>query len=83
MIEIDVNTYQAKIGGYENCTWVRYSITSYDNVENHAVNDNEGYYYVYHVVPEFPSTIILVLSMILTMLAAGFAKKRFYGKHRD
>jgi len=83
MIEIDVDTYQAKIGGYENCTWVRYKLTSYDNVENHAVNDNEEYYYVYHVVPEFPSTIILPLSMILTMIAAGFAKKRLYGKNRD
>jgi len=83
MIEIDVNTYQAKIGGYENCTWVRYKITSYDNAENHAVNDNQGYYYVYHVVPEFPSALVLSLFMILTMLAVTFAKKRICQKPRN
>lgn len=35
------------------------------------------------IVPEFPSTIILPLIMILTTLAAGFAKKGLHGKQRD
>ena len=35
------------------------------------------------VVPEFPSAIILPLIMILTTLAAGFAKKGLHGKQRD
>jgi len=35
------------------------------------------------VIPEFPLVMILALSMILAMLVAGFAKKRFYGKQRD
>jgi hypothetical protein len=35
------------------------------------------------VIPEFPSTMIVALSMILAMLAAGFAKKSFHGKQRD
>jgi len=69
MIEIDVNTYQAKIGGYENCTWVRYKITSYDNAENQAANDNEGYYYAYHVIPEFPTIIITLLLLFLVTIS--------------
>jgi WD40 repeat protein len=69
MIEIDVNTYQAKIDGYENCTWVRYKITSYDNAENQAANDNEGYYYVYHVIPEFPTTIVMLLLLFLVAIS--------------
>ncbi|MDH5374480.1 MAG: DUF5711 family protein [Candidatus Bathyarchaeota archaeon] len=69
MIEIDVNTYQAKIGGYANCTWVRYKITSYDNAENQAANDNEGYYYVYHVIPEFSTAIIMLLLLFLVAIS--------------
>ena len=68
MIETDVNSYQTKIHGYENCTWVRYKITAYDNNGNQAENDNDGYYYIYHVIPEFPSALILPLFMIATLL---------------
>jgi hypothetical protein len=74
MIEIAVNTYQAKIGGYENCTWVRYKIDAYDNAENHAVNDNEGYYYVYHVIPEFSTTVIMLLLLFLVTISLLITK---------
>jgi len=76
MIKIDVNTYQTKIGGYANCTWIRYKITAYDNSGNPAVNDNHGHSYVYHVIPEFPSALILPLFIIATLLAVMAYRRR-------
>lgn len=68
MTEIFPDTYQTKILGYGNCTWVTYKIIAYDNNGNPAINDNDGYYYTYHVIPEFPSFLILPLLMIATLL---------------
>jgi parallel beta-helix repeat protein len=62
-------TYEATIDGYENCTWVTYKIIAYDNAENNATKDNNGYGYQYHVIPEYPFTPILIL-LILTTLTA-------------
>jgi len=76
MTEISTNTYQATIPGYENCTWVTYKIVAYDNAGNTAVKDNNGYHYKYHVIPEFPSTILLPLLMLTTLLATVLLKKK-------
>jgi hypothetical protein len=75
MTEISPNTYQATIPGYENCTWITYKIVAYDNAGNPAVKDNNGYYYTYHVIPEFPSPIILPLFMLTTLIATVLLKK--------
>jgi hypothetical protein len=76
MTEIDVNSYQASIPRNEYCTWVRYKISACDNAGNHVVNDNEGYYFAYHVIPEFPSETNLLLCMITTLLAAAVYKRK-------
>ncbi len=68
MTEISANTYQVTIPGYENCTWITYKIIAYDNAGNEAVNNNQEQYYIYHVIPEFPSLLILHLFMIATLL---------------
>ena len=62
--------YEGTIPGQSYCTWVKYRIVAYDNAENVAVESNVGEYYVYHVIPEFPSLIILPLLMVLTVVAA-------------
>ena len=80
MTEVSPNTYQAVIPGYENCTWISYKIVAYDNAGNNATRDNNGYYYKYHVIPEFTSTMILSIFMILTMIAVAITKKRFARK---
>ena len=77
MTEITAGAYQATIPGYEYCTWITYKIIVYDNAGNNATKDNLGYYYKYHVIPEFSPAIILPLFMILTMLAVIFAKRKF------
>jgi parallel beta-helix repeat protein len=67
-------TYEATIDGYENCTWVTYKIIAYDNAENNATKDNNGYGYKYHVIPEYPSTLILVFIMATTLITTSILK---------
>jgi hypothetical protein len=74
MTEISTSIYQTTIPGHENCTWVTYRIIAYDNKGNQAINDNHGYYYVYHVIPEF-QTAILLLFLILTFIIASHKRK--------
>ncbi|MEM2780950.1 MAG: NosD domain-containing protein [Candidatus Bathyarchaeia archaeon] len=68
MTELAANTYQAAIPGYGNCTWITYKIVAYDNAENVAVKDNNGYDYQYHVIPEISLTTILLAPLILTTI---------------
>jgi parallel beta-helix repeat protein len=67
-------TYEATIDGYENCTWVTYKIIAYDKAENNATKDNNGYGYKYHVIPEYPSTLILVFIMATTLITTSILK---------
>jgi len=67
--------YEATIPGQPADTLVRYEITAYDNAGNHRVEDNSGQYYVYTVIPEFPSTIILLLFIIATLAAIVYRRK--------
>jgi SagB-type dehydrogenase family enzyme len=76
MTEMSTSIYQTTILGHENCTWVTYKIIAYDNNGNQAINDNHGYYYIYHVIPEFPSLIILLLFTITTLLAVIVYKRK-------
>jgi len=77
MTELAANTYQATIPGYGNCTWITYKIIAYDNAENMAVKDNNGYNYQYHVIPEYPpATLPPLLLLIATFTAIIKSKKR-------
>jgi parallel beta-helix repeat protein len=76
MTEISSNTYQATIPRYDEGTWVTYEIVAYDNAGNSVVKDNNGYHYKYHVIPEFTSTMILLMLMLTTLIATFLQKKR-------
>ncbi|MEM3628627.1 MAG: NosD domain-containing protein [Candidatus Bathyarchaeia archaeon] len=80
MTEITAGTYQATIPGQEYCTWVSYKIIAYDKAGNNATKDNLGYHYKYHVIPEYPSTAILIflfaLSLTITTLLKDKKKKK-------
>jgi hypothetical protein len=69
-------TYEATIKGYENCTWVTYKIVAYDNAGNNATKDNNGYGYQYHVIPEFPTTSILILLILTTLITTTLWKTK-------
>ena len=68
--------YYAMILGQSEETYVKYKIVAYDNAENMAVEDNAGQYYTYTVIPEFPSSLILLLVMVLSVLAVVLAKRK-------
>ena len=69
-------TYEATIPGYEYCTWITYKIMAYDNAGNNATRNNNGYYYKYHVIPEFPSATMLTLLMLTKLIATILLKKK-------
>jgi hypothetical protein len=78
-------------GQSQSCN-VIYKVEAYsypytiDNVTNsqgdYVTNDNAGQYYIYHVVPEFPSTLILTLLVLATLFAA-IAYKRAHANNRN
>lgn len=59
--------YEAIIPEQQENTLVKYTITAYDNAENYNAEDNNGQYYVYNVIPEFPLWIILPLLLTATL----------------
>lgn len=61
-------------------TTVKFYIIAYDNAGNIAVDNNYGEYYVYTVLPEFASTIILLLALAFTALVVIIAKKKLREK---
>jgi len=67
--------YETAIQVQQAHTLVRYEITAYDNAGNHMVEDNSGQYYVYTVIPEFTSTMILLLFMIATLAVTVYKGK--------
>jgi hypothetical protein len=69
------DTYQGEIPGQPAGTHVQYKIIAYDNVGNPAVEDNAGSYYVYTVIPEFPSAIVLLLLMLFTLITVTWTRK--------
>ncbi|UCE95700.1 MAG: hypothetical protein JSV51_08295 [Candidatus Bathyarchaeota archaeon] len=80
-------SYNSSLGLYEavvppqfNCTWVSYKISATDNAGNTAVQDNNELYYSYHVIPEFPTFIILPLIMLLAFITTALAKIRWKAK---
>jgi len=57
-------------------TTVKFYMIAYDNAGNTAVEDNSGEYYLYTVIPEFPSFLVLPLFMIATLLAVMVYKRK-------
>jgi hypothetical protein len=68
--------YEATIPGQEAGTLVKYEIAAHDHAGNYKVEDSSGQYYVYTVIPEFPSTIILPLFALTTLIVTILLKKK-------
>jgi len=75
MINTTGDTYEGQIPGLPAGIEVQYKIIAYDNVGHPAVEDNAGEYYVYTVIPEFPSIALIAIFMILSLLATILIKK--------
>ena len=69
------DVYMGVIPGFEADTYVHYGIMAYDKVDNFAVENNAGDYYVYTVIPEFQGLIILIF-MAATLIAVVRGKRK-------
>lgn len=77
MTNLEGNIWNGTIPAFEYCTWVNYTITAEDNVENIATTEEiYGYQYQYHVISEFPPTLILPILMTASVLTALFYKRK-------
>jgi hypothetical protein len=68
--------YETAIRGQPVDTTVKYKTMACDYVGNYKIEDNSGQYYVYTVIPEFPSFLILPLFLIATLLAVIVYRRR-------
>jgi len=68
--------YEATIQVQHANVFVKYKIIAYDNAGNIKVEDNAGQYYIYTVIPEFSSTLILAMFMLTTLIAITLWKTK-------
>jgi uncharacterized lipoprotein YddW (UPF0748 family) len=60
--------YVALIPGMSPGTTIQYKIVALDRAGNLAIDDNNGQYYVYNVIPEFQNTILLAVAFLASTL---------------
>ncbi|MGB9676394.1 MAG: WD40 repeat domain-containing protein [Candidatus Bathyarchaeales archaeon] len=77
------NTYYGKIRALPFCTNVTYMIIAEDNFNNIITTEEMGQEYKYHVIPEFPTQLVLSLFTVATLLAAAIGRKRLFQKARN
>lgn len=78
----NTNLYEYTIPGQEAGTIVNFTITAYDRAGNNVMDDNAGQYYVYNVMPEFQSLIVLALFIISSLLTViAFRRKHILWLH--
>ena len=70
------DTYEGVIPALPGGTHVEYMVVAYDYADNPAVDDAAGLYYVYTVVPEFPTWSILAVAALLSGLVLVVMKRR-------
>jgi SagB-type dehydrogenase family enzyme len=69
MTNLEENIWNATTPAFPYCTNVTYIVIAVDNINNIITTKEMGYEYQYHVIPEFPHFLILLLSMTVTLLA--------------
>jgi hypothetical protein len=73
-MQLFLDSYVAEIPGQEAETWVKFNITAEDKAGNSATRDGAGVHFVYYVVPEFPTALIMPLFMIAALVAVILGK---------
>ena len=76
MTNLEGNIWNAPIPAFPYCTNVTYTIIAEDNAGNTITTEEMEYDTQYHVIPEFPSFLILPLFMIATLLAVIIYKRK-------
>ena len=70
--------YNGTIPRLPYCTNVTYVIIAEDNFNNTITTEEMGYEYKYHVIPEFPSQIVLPLLATATLLTILIRKRKLF-----
>jgi len=73
MTNLQEDAWNGTILAYEYCTWINYTIVAEDKVGNIRTSQHM---YQYHVIPEFPSFLVLPLFMIPTLLVVIFYRRK-------
>jgi hypothetical protein len=55
---------------------VTFKIVAYDNAENMAVNEGESVLYTYHVIMEFPPSLVSLLLILFTIAASALTRRK-------
>jgi hypothetical protein len=76
MSKVTGDEYEVEIPGMPGGTYVEYMIIAYDYAGNAAIDNQSGTYYIYTVIPEFPTWQILVLALALIGVVAVIVKKK-------
>ncbi|MBS7633127.1 hypothetical protein KEJ15_05865 [Candidatus Bathyarchaeota archaeon] len=76
------DVYMGQISGFSEGTHVGYKIIAYDNAGNVETNNNLGQYYIYTVIPEFPTLTSFPIIALIVTSAITFLKVRHSLKHR-
>jgi hypothetical protein len=77
MDPLELYIYNGTIPRLPYCTNVTYVIIAEDNFNNTITTEEMGYEYKYHVIPEFPSQIVLPLLATATLLTILIRKRKF------
>ena len=78
MKKLEGTVWNATIPAFPYCTNITYIIMAEDKVGNTITTEENGIEYQYHVIPEFPSFLILPLFMIATLLAAIVCRRKHF-----
>lgn len=68
--------FEEEIPGLPGGTYVEYLIIAHDYANNEAIEDRSGDYYVYTVIPEFPTVQILLIALLLIGVIIVAAKRK-------
>lgn len=76
MVNVEENVWSATIPNFPYCTNVTYAIEAEDNVGNFVTTVDMGYVIQYHVIPEFSSSLILLMLIATTLMTILFRKRK-------
>jgi len=76
MTNLEGNVWNATIPAFPYCTNITYVIMAEDKAHNSVTTEEMGYEYKYHVIPEFPTWISMLLILIALTVAIAVYKRR-------